>query len=105
MWPLNVGSVQGVGECWPVQRMGPHVEHMEQPRGGRVETMIRQKHFLEGQTLSVLQVELALHAHKEEDQEVGGTKKENPVRSRIEALLLLVYLQPSCIRNGIKTTQ
>ena len=70
-----------------------------------METIIRQKDFLEGQTLSVLQVELARRVHKEEDQEVGGTERENPVWSRIKALPLLVSLQPSCIRNGIKTTQ
>ena len=66
MWPLNVNSVQGVGKCWPVRRKEPHVERIEQSRGGMVETIIRQKD---------LQVELACR----------GVKKNMhcPVRARL----------------------
>lgn len=70
---MNVGSVQGAGECWLLMRKESQLERMEQPRGGMVWTTIRQKDFLEGPTLPVVKVELARRAHKEEDQKADGT--------------------------------
>lgn len=97
MWPLNVELVQGVGECWQVHHNGPHVERMDHPRGGEVVNTFCQKASMEGQRMSVLQLEPGRWAHQQEEEQVGATERENQVRTPIEALPPLAIAQPACI--------
>ena len=66
---------------------------------GEVETTSRERVRHGGVKMSALQVRLEHHVHEKGEQEVGGTKREHPVRRQNELSPLLAVQQPSFIQN------